>query len=66
MGFLISLISITFVNIVTKSSAYSFKDNIFNIYFSLNIYCNSFTNIILALCLANFNHHLIENNSLFM
>lgn len=48
------------MNIATKSSTYSSKDDVFNKYFGLSIYCNSFTNVILTPCLASFNHNLIE------
>ena len=50
------LASIAFMNIKTRLFTYGFKNDIFNLYFNLNICCNSSSNIILALYLANFNN----------
>lgn len=61
---LLELISILFVIIGIRSFAYNFKDEISNLYFNLSIYCNSSTNVILALCLVSFSYNLITNISL--
>lgn len=63
-GFSTKLVSIAYVNITTKSSAHSFKDNVFNIYSSLSICRNSSINKIWASYLASFNCYLTGNNNL--
>lgn len=64
--FSLKLILIAFINIIIRLFIYNFKDNIFNLYFSLGIYYNFSINIILALYLTSFNYHLARNYNLSM
>ena len=46
-----------------KLSTFGYKDDIPNIYSSLNIYCFSSTDIVLATYLVIFNYYLTANDS---
>lgn len=63
---LVGLFSIAVFNIVTNSSAYFFKLNVFNLHFGLKFYYKSLMNVICALCFAIFNFYYNGNVNLSM